>query len=135
MRTALRNQKRLRHMTLNSYVKAWKDYISYNRHLMQKNMAAIQFGKENRTYLLKNCFDELRQEAERSKYDAMYKAVKEDMDPAIASTSDWNKNKDNAIFMKNKFRASSILRDMMGKNLFTYFMQWKAETDAYRITL
>ena len=65
----------------------------------------------------------------------MYKAVKEDMDPAIAYTSDWNKNKDNAILMKNKFRASSILREMMGKNLFTYFMQWKAETDAYRITL
>ena len=34
MRTALKNQKRLRHMYLNTYVKAWKDYIIYNRHLM-----------------------------------------------------------------------------------------------------
>lgn len=135
MRTALKNQRRLRHMYLNTYVKAWKDYIAYNRHLMQKNMAAIQFGKENQRYIMKNCFDALRQESETAKYEAMYRAVKEDMDPAIESTAKWNMNKDRAILTKSQLRAGSITRDMLGKRLLSYLLLWKKETDIYRVTL
>jgi len=65
----------------------------------------------------------------------MHKAVTEDMDPAIASTSVWNKNKDQAILTKNQLRAGNIARDMLGKRLYSYFMLWKQETDIYRVTL
>ena len=122
-------------MYLNTYVKAWKDYIAYNRHLMQKNMAAIQFGKENQKYILKNCYDALRNESETAKYDAMYRAVKEDMDPAIESTAAWNMNKDRAILTKSQLRAGNITRDMLGKRLLSYFLLWRKETDIYRIIL
>ena len=59
-RVVLRNEKRLRQRTLNSYLKAWRDHVHYNRHLMQTNMAAIHFGQTNQRYLMKTVFDELR---------------------------------------------------------------------------
>lgn len=65
----------------------------------------------------------------------MYTAVKDDMDPAISQTSDWNRNKDRAILTKNQIRAGNITRDMLGKRLFSYFLVWKEETDFYRVTL
>ena len=98
-------------------------------------MAAIQFGKENQRYILKNCFDALRHESETAKFEAMHRAVKEDMDPAIESTAEWNKNKDRAILTKSQLRAGNITRDMLGKRLLSYFLLWKKETDLYRITM
>jgi len=50
MRLTLRNEKRVRQRLLNKYTKAWKDFISYNRQLMQMNMAAITFGENNRQF-------------------------------------------------------------------------------------
>ena len=44
MRQTLQKEKQLRIRTLNSILKAWKDHMHYNKHLMQTNMAAIQFG-------------------------------------------------------------------------------------------
>ena len=60
MRFTLRNEKRRRQRTLNSFVKAWQDYVRYNRHLMQANMAAIAFGKTNSNFMLRSVFDAIR---------------------------------------------------------------------------
>ena len=32
---------------LNQYVKAWRDKVRFNRHLLHQNIAAIKFGEHN----------------------------------------------------------------------------------------
>jgi hypothetical protein len=91
----------MRQRTLNSVVKAWKDNIHYNRHLMQTNMAAIQFGNVNNRFILKNCFDELRQNREQMKYMTLDIAVKEDVDVAIQDTKQYNLDRENSFLVKN----------------------------------
>lgn len=83
MRFILRKEKQERIRTLNSVIKAWKDNIHYNRHLMQSNMAAIQFGQTNNRFIQKNVFDALRHHTEQMKYMTLDIAVKEDVDVAI----------------------------------------------------
>jgi hypothetical protein len=45
---------------LNHTLKAWKEHIRQNRHLMQANMAAIKFVEVNKSFLMKNCLDALK---------------------------------------------------------------------------
>ena len=101
MRFILRKEKQERIRTLNSVVKAWKDNIHYNRHLMQTNMAAIQFGQTNNRFILKNCFDGLRQHTEQMKYMTLDIAVKEDVDVAIRDTRQYNIDRESAFLTKN----------------------------------
>lgn len=124
----------MRIRTLNATVKAWKDHIHYNRHLMQTNMAAIQFGQVNNRFILKNCFDELRQNREQMKFMTLDIAVKEDVDVAIRNTKQYNVDREHSFLVKNQLRAGFIVRAMMGKKLFTFFLKWKKETDHLRVT-
>jgi len=57
--------------------------MSYNRHLMQTNMAAIKFRDINSTFTIRNVFMALRQNAEKRKYELLDLAVKDDMNVAI----------------------------------------------------
>ena len=60
-----------RQRTLRSFVKAWREYMGYNRNLMQTNMAAINFTFTNRSYIMKNVFDALRANKEQAKYELL----------------------------------------------------------------
>ena len=115
MRLVLRNDKRMRIRALNAYVKAWKDYIAYNRNLMQANMAAIQFGKTHQTYTLKNVFDELRIHKETRKFEKSNVTVEEDINIAIVEAQQFNERKQEMILRKNKIRAGNIVISMLGK--------------------
>jgi hypothetical protein len=132
MRYILRKEKQLRQRTLNAYLKAWKDHIHYNRHLMQTNMAAIQFGQVNNRFILKNCFDELRHHCEKMKYMTLDIAVREDVDVGIKQTREYNFERERAFLTKNKLRASFAVRAMLGKRLFSYFHKWRKETNKLR---
>jgi hypothetical protein len=101
MRYILRKEKQLRYRTLNSVLKAWKDNIHYNRHLMQTNMAAIQFVQTNNRFILKNCFDELRQNREQMKFMTLDIAVKEDVNIAIRDTKKFNIDRETSFLEKN----------------------------------
>lgn len=68
------------------------------------------------------------------KYMTLDIAVKEDVDVAIRDTKQYNVNRERSFLVKNQLRASFILRAMMGKKLFTYFLKWKKETDHLRVT-
>lgn len=125
MRFTLRNEKRKRIRTLNAYVKAWSDYVSYNRHLMQANMAALAFGKTNQDYLLRSVFDALRQNYETRKHTVLRHAVDNDIDVAIAETEKFNNEKSANIAKKNKWRAGQIVSIMMGRKLFAFFDHWR----------
>jgi hypothetical protein len=124
MRLTLRNEKRVRQMYLNSYLKAWQDYVVYNRQLMQTNMAAIQFGQINRKYTLQACYNTLRQHTETKKHGMMKNAVEDDMDIAIQETEQFNQDKMKALLTSNQRRAGNIVRDMLAKRLYAYFMHW-----------
>ena len=111
-------------MYLNTYVKAWQDYVVYNRNLMQANMAAIQFGQTNRKYTMQSVFNALRQHTEVKKFSMMSTAVESDMNVAISETEQFNKDKTSALLRSNQTRAGNIVRDMLAKRLFAYFMHW-----------
>jgi hypothetical protein len=96
----------------------------YNRHLMQTNMAAIQFGLTNQKYILRNCFDELRQNREKRKFELLHHAVNSDMNVAIAETKAFNEKKSFKLENVHKMRAGNIVRDMIGRRLFAYFDHW-----------
>ena len=97
-------------------------------------MAAIQFGKVNNRFILKNCFDELRQNREKMKYMTLDIAVNEDVDIAINATKQFNMDRERSFLVKNQLRAGFIVRAMMGKKLFAFFFKWKKETDHLRVT-
>jgi hypothetical protein len=46
------------------------------------------------------------------------------MNPAIRSLEDFNYDKSTKIITKSQLRAGFIIRDMMGKKLYTYFKKW-----------
>ena len=102
---------------------------------MQTNMAAIQFGQQNQRYLMRNVFDELRQHCERRKYELLHHAVHEDMDVAIAKTTEFNATKSAKILNTNKNRAGNIVRDMLGRRLFAYFDHWVRVNEHYKVTM
>ena len=117
---------------LRVYTKAWKDYMIYNRHLMQSNMAAIQFSRSNQQYLMQAVFDALRNHKESRKHVLLVHAVENDVKVAIANASLFNQNQAEVILRKNKARAGNIVIAMMGKRLFAYFMHWHAMTEDYK---
>ena len=60
MRIVIDMEKRKRLRDQRTILKAWREFIGNNRHLMQTNMAAINFTMTNRAIIAKNCFDALR---------------------------------------------------------------------------
>jgi hypothetical protein len=66
------------------------------------------------------------------KYLTLDIAVKEDVDVAIEQTRQFNIDRERAFITKNKLRASFIVRAMMGKRLFSYFLKWRKESNQIR---
>jgi hypothetical protein len=67
-RNQIRVEKQNRVRYLNSFFKAWQDYIRYNRHLMQANMAAIAFRQRNHEFTARACFQALKLYTEQKKF-------------------------------------------------------------------
>lgn len=98
-------------------------------------MASIQFVQTNNRYILKNCFDALRKHKENRKFKLLHHAVNEDMIPAIENLEQHNYAKSSDILTQSQYRASSIVRTMLGKRLFDYFRKWQTETTHYNVTM
>jgi len=135
MRFTLKNERRIRIRNLNQCVKAWKDYIRYNRHLMQVNMAAIRFGQTNQRLMVKNIFDELKRNKEQKKFELINMAVEEDVNIAIVETKQFNDGKSHALLTANQLRAGNIVVAMMGKQLYSYFSHWRLNQGDYSMKL
>ena len=57
------------------------------------------------------------------------------MDIAISGCEQFNKDKTSGLQKSNQKRASNIVRDMLGKRLFAYFMHWNNVGVNYRQTM
>ena len=84
MRIVIRHEKQLRIRRLNHFLKAWKDYISYNRHLMQVNMAALSHAKISRQKMMRDCLNEMRNSNKQERYQRKYAHLRNEVDVAIA---------------------------------------------------
>ena len=75
--------KRKRHNMLRTYVKAWREHNTYRKYMMHQNMSVLNFKKDCNSWLLKRCFDALRQNKEEEKFILMEQALEGDCQPAI----------------------------------------------------
>ena len=57
------------------------------------------------------------------------------MNPGIKSLEDHNYAKSKDILTRSQYRASIIVRNMMGKRLFAYYKQWHKETFHYKMIM
>ena len=57
------------------------------------------------------------------------------MNPGIKDLEDHNYSKSQEILTRSQLRASTIVRNMMGKRLFAYFKKWKDETRHFNVTM
>ena len=55
-------------------------------------------------------------------------AVNDDMNVAIADTEAFVGERSHAIKIANQTRAGNIVRDMLGKRLYSFFIQWHNRT-------
>ena len=68
---------------LRTYVKAWREHNTYRKYMMHQNMSVLNFKKDCNSWLLKRCFDALRQNKEEEKFILMEQALEGDCQPAI----------------------------------------------------
>ena len=109
--------------------------MRYNGHLMRSNMTSIAFVQSNNRYTMKAVFGELLRHKEAKKFKLLKHAVENDMDPGIKDLEDHNFEKSKQILNRSQYRASGIVRNMLGKRLFAYFQKWKSETSHYSVTM
>ena len=57
------------------------------------------------------------------------------MNPGIKDLEEHNYSKSQEILTRSQYRASTIVRNMMGKRLFAYFKKWKDETRHFNVTM
>jgi len=65
----------------------------------------------------------------------MTHALKEDMDVGIAQAKEFNGKKSTELARSNQLRASNIVRDMLGKRLWSYFEHWRDANANYHQTM
>lgn len=116
-------------------MKAWKDYVRYNRNLMLVNMSAIQFVNSNTRMLMKNCLDELKRNKEVKKHRLMKHAIVQDMDPALYSLNRFNENQADSYLAKGKLRAVKTVNEALSRVLYSYLKQWMKLSGHYKNNL
>lgn len=77
-------------------------------------------------------FNELKHHRERSKYELTSRAVKDEMDVAIADARAFNADKLYQVTRRHQNRAGNMIRDAFGKRLYSYFAQWRDHTFTYK---
>ena len=98
-------------------------------------MAAIQFGKANRELLVRNCFAQLRQNREDSKYALIHKSLREDVDVAIEKFREANQAKQSAMLTESQRRAGELISEMLGKGFYSYFYYWSGLNRNFKIQM
>ena len=72
---------------MRTYLKAWREHNEYRQYMMKSNMTMLAFKKDCNSWLLKRCFDALRQNKEEEKFMLMEQALEGDCQPAIEEMS------------------------------------------------
>lgn len=82
---------------------------------MQANMAAIRFRETNQEYTKRACFQALRHFTENKKFAILNHAVKNDVDVAISSLTEFKETKNKRERLKASMRFASITKDQFSK--------------------
>lgn len=83
MRKACFEKKSRRFVHQFKFFKAWKDYIVNKKYMFCQNVASFHFTNQNKTSLLKACFDALKQSKEEEKLAKTNFALTQDEKPMI----------------------------------------------------
>lgn len=90
MRSVLANMKivtddmrRKRHQRLKTYLKAWREQNEYRKYMMASNTVLQTYKRTCNEWLIKRCWDALRQNKEQEKHLLMKEALENDCQPAI----------------------------------------------------
>ena len=105
--------------------------MSYRKQIVKANMQAIKFANVCVQSNLQTYFDALKHHKEVKKFGIMNQALKEDMDVALEEFNSFNAKSSEQVLTRKKQNACNIVRDMFGKQLYSYFHQWKQDTSNY----
>lgn len=98
-------------------------------------MATIKFEQSNTNYHIRVCFDALRVNKEKMKHKIMTVALESDMDVALEEHAEFNKKVQTKMAVSKSKKSCTVVRDVFGRILFSYFKHWKDVTEQYKITL
>ena len=117
--------KRKRHNMLRTYVKAWREQNEYRKYMMGQNMSVLNFKKDCNSWLLKRCFDALRQNKEEEKFMLMESALEGDCQPAIEEMNKQIEAKTKVAVRSGKSRGLTCAKNHINAYMASYFFHWK----------
>lgn len=130
IRLATCAMKRKRHQRLRSYVKAWREQNVYSKYMKKQNSAVLTFKKDCNSWLLKRCFDALRQHKEEEKFILMEQALEGDCQPAIDEMNRQIEQKTNTAVRSGKSRGLTCATNNINAYMASYFFHWKKLLEA-----
>ena len=125
MRFVLFDMRRKRLNRLRTYVKAWKEGITYKKYMNGANMTVLAFKKDCNKSLLKMCFDALRVSKEEEKFMLMQEALEGDCAPAIESLNKQIEVKTQQAVRSGRKRGLDSIKNMIYRQVAEYFNKWK----------
>ena len=125
IRLATASMKRKRQNMLRTYVKAWREHNTYRKYMMHQNMTVLSFKKTGNSWLLKRCFDVLRQNKEEEKLFLMETALEGDCQPAIEEMNKQIERKTKQAVKSGKSRGLQAASKNIKAYLSSYFQHWR----------
>lgn len=113
-------------------IKAWKDYLRYEKFIMGGNVLALRFRKDCDTSIIKTCFDAFRQHKEEEKFRRVDHLLNEVELPLIEDLSAESEDIQINSRFKAKSRACEAVKKCMAKRLNGYFSHWKDINEQYK---
>ena len=110
---------------LRTYVKAWREHNTYRKYMMHQNMSVLNFKKTSNSWLLKRCFDTLRQNKEEEKLFLMETALEGDCQPAIEEFNKQIEKKTKQAVQSGRKRGLDAASKNIKAYLSSYFQHWK----------
>ena len=92
-------------------MKAWREHNEYRKYMMNQNMSVLTFKKDCNSWLLKRCWDALRQNKEEEKFMLMEQALEGDCQPAIEELNKKIEEKTNIAVRSGKSRGLACAKN------------------------
>lgn len=116
-----------KHRQKRRVMKALQDYMQYRRQMAYLNMEAIMFLKQTKTYLLSQCFHQLRYYKERQKVKIMARALREDVDVSIDALNSFTDGCKQQESHKALSKAVRSVQTMLSRRLYSYMKVWRQQ--------
>jgi hypothetical protein len=124
--------RHFRELKQRNVIKLLRENVSHKRFMLRLNLATLRFKELNISYHKKVCFDALRENKEKNKFQIMTAALNEDMDVTLEKYAKYRHRLENEIIIKMKLNVCNVIRTALGRRVFAYFRKWKTMTQQYR---